>query len=479
MCRRARERSHYDPPHQRAHGRKGARLGGARRAPLPADRELRADRGPAHRRAGRPGRQHRLVLPRALRRAQPLRVGARRRHRRQLPHRTRHPVLEQAAVPAGYGDPADPLLQPHGCGRGHRLHARQPRSLRHRAARQRGARIGRVPHGVQAGLRLRALVAPRDGGRPAPRAVHLGGRAQHRAGLEPRPQHRGPRRHRALPPRAGRGRVVRAPALRLRSALGGRHGAGDPGRDARLLAQLALALQLRRALARDGAALGDHAQALHVPAHRRDGRGAHVQPARGLRRRPQLGLPLRLAARLGLHRLRLPAARLLRGGPAVRRLARGALPGDRPGRPRAADRLRHRRRPRPHRAGAAPPRGLPRLEAGADRQRGLRPAAAGRLRRADGRGVPFQQAGADQLGAVEQPAPPARLAGRQLAAAGRGHLGGARRPPALRLLTADVLGGVRARDAHAGPAWPAGQHHQVARRAGRDLRGDHGQGVEP
>ena len=43
----------------------------------------------------------------------------------------------------------------------------------------------------------------------------------------------------------------------------------------------------------------------------------------------------RVAARLGVHRLRVPAARVLRGGPELRQLARGALPRGRPRRPRA------------------------------------------------------------------------------------------------------------------------------------------------
>ena len=116
--------------------------------------------------------------------------------------------------------------------------------------------------------------------------------------------------------------------------------------------------------------------------------------------------------------------------------------------------------------------------AGAHRQRRPRPAPARRLRRADGRGVPLQQERADQLGAVAQPAPGARLAGRELAAAGRGHLGGARRAPRLRLLAPHVLGGLRARDAHAGPAGPARRHAQVAHQPRRDLRGDHDPGVE-
>ena len=107
-------------------------------------------------------------------------------------------------------------------------------------------------------------------------------------------------------------------------------------------------------------------------------------------------------------------------------------------------------RHRPHRGELAIWRATA-ARAGADRQRRPRPAPARHLRRADGRRLPVQQVRrADLLRPVDQPAAAARLAGRQLAAARRGHLGGARRPARLRLLAADVLGGLRARAAHAG-----------------------------
>ncbi len=153
---------------------------------------------------------------------------------------------------------------------------------------------------------------------PAHRPLHRRRRARHRARVEPAPLHRRPGRHGALPPRRRPARVVRPAAGRLRPALGGRAGVGVPRRDARVLAPLDGAVQLRRALARDGQPLGHHPEALHLRADGRDGGLAHLQPARGRRRPAQLGLPLRLAARLGLHGLRLPAPRLLRGGPRVR-----------------------------------------------------------------------------------------------------------------------------------------------------------------
>jgi len=54
--------------------------------------------------------------------------------------------------------------------------------------------------------------------------------------------------------------------------------------------------------------------------------------------------------------------------------------------------------------------------------------------------------GRGRPGVLGVPAARRRLRHRQLAAAGRGHLGDARRPPALRLLESDVLGGARPGD---------------------------------
>ena len=448
---------------------------GARRAPLPADRELRADRRPEDGRAGRHGRIDRLVLPPALRRAQPLRGDPRRRHRRLLPRRALDPVLQQAALPAGHRRPCHALLQRQRRRRGHRLHAHGARALRAGSPRRRGARRGRPPHVVPAGLRLRPPGPPPRAAPPRLRALHGLGRLGHRAALEPAHGRRRRRRRGALHPGGRRGGLVRPAAGRLRGALVGRRRRALPGADPRPLAPLGEPHAVRRALARDGPALGHHAQALHLLADRGHGRRAHHEPAGDDRRRAQLGLPLRLAARLGLHRLRLPAPGLLRRGRRLQRLARAALPRDRSLRPAAPDRLRPRRRQRPHRARAGPPLRLPRLAPGAHRQRSPHPAPARRLRRAHGRGLPLEQDRAHQLGALEQPAPAPRLAGRQLAPARRGHLGGARRAARLRLLAADVLGGLRARDAHAVPARAARRHAQVAPAPRRDLRGDHGQ----
>ena len=111
-----------------------------------------------------------------------------------------------------------------------------------------------------------------------------------------------------------------------------------------VLAGLAAPLALQRALARDGASLGAHAQTAHVRAHRRDRGRPHHQPAGRGRRRTQLGLPLHVDARRRLHALRAAPARVHRGGRRVHGLAGAALPPR--GRPRvrpAADHVRRRR----------------------------------------------------------------------------------------------------------------------------------------
>ncbi len=178
---------------------------------------------------------------------------------------------------------------------------------------------------------------------------------------------------------------------------------------------------------------------------RLDRRRADVRSARDDRRRAQLGLPLHLDPRLVVHALRPHAARLHGRGGGVHALDRGALRGARAGR-LAPDHVRHRRPSRAPRGDAAPPRGLHGLASGAHRQRRLRPASARHLRRADGLGLPVRQVRlADLARRLDERRPADRLGVRELAAAGRGHLGGARRAPRVPLLARDVLGGDRPR----------------------------------
>ena len=174
----------------------------------------------------------------------------------------------------------------------------------------------------------------------------------------------GEKRHvRPAPPRS------RGPARTLpRRRRGGR----AVPRHRRLLAALALEVHLHRPLAGDGPPLRPDAQA---PVLRADGghrRGPDLQPARGDRRRAQLGLPLHLDPRRRVHAVRPAAHRLHRGGGPLPGLAEGPLARRRRhwDRPLAAH-VRHRRPGRTHGGDARPPGGLPRLAAGADRQRGV------------------------------------------------------------------------------------------------------------
>ena len=133
--------------------------------------------------------------------------------------------------------------------------------------------------------------------------------------------------------------------------------------------------------------------------------------------------------------------------------------GDRP----VAAHVRHRRPGRTHRGDARPPGGIPRLAAGADRQRGAPAAAVGHLRRADGRRLPPQQVRlARRLRQLGASAAAGGLGVRQLEAGRRGNLGGARRPAALRLLEAHVLGGPGPRPAAGRQAVLAGGPGAVA-----------------
>ena len=124
---------------------------------------------------------------------------------------------------------------------------------------------------------------------------------------------------------------------------------------------------------------------------------------------------------------------------------------------RAADHVRHRRPPRPDRVHARRPLRLRGRAPGADRQRRLRPAPERRLRRGarlDPAAHPAQPAAA--AAAVADRAGAGGVRDARLARARPGHLGGARRAAALRLLQAHVLGRAR----------PRGQARRDPRRPG-------------
>ena len=117
----------------------------------------------------------------------------------------------------------------------------------------------------------------------------------------------------------------------------------------------------------------------------------------------------------------------------------------------AADHVRPRRRAAADRVRGRLAARLRELAAGAHRQRRARPAAARRLRRGDGRAAPgAPRRPRPARGGLGVPARAARASRDGLAAARRGHLGGARRAAALHLLQGDGLG--RASTAASGPS---------------------------
>ena len=182
------------------------------------------------------------------------------------------------------------------------------------------------------------------------------------------------------------------------------------------------------------------------------------------RRRAQLGLPLHVDPRRRLLALRPAAARLHRGGGGVHGLAARALPRDAPGGPG---------RSRSCTGSTAAPSSTEEMLDHLEGYRGSRPvrigngaaraAAARHLRRADRLRLPLQQHGSPiDHDAWMDLTPGHRVDLRELGPGRRGHLGGARRPQALHLLAADVVGGARARDADRARARAPGRPAELA-----------------
>ena len=202
------------------------------------------------------------------------------------------------------------------------------------------------------------------------------------------------------------------------------------------------ATHLRRPVARRGDPQRAGAEAA-VPRPLRGDRGGGDRLApRADRGRAQLGLPLLLGARLGLHAGGPAAPRLPGRGRGVLLVAAPRIAADPPA---PAGALPPRRRRARARANAGAGR-LSGLAAGSDRQRGRRAEPARHLRRpaAD---RPDLRAGRRAARPRDRPA-----AGRDrrprlpdLAPARLRHLGGAQRAPALHALQDDVLGRARPR----------------------------------
>ena len=102
--------------------------------------------------------------------------------------------------------------------------------------------------------------------------------------------------------------------------LGAREDRAAGRRNREVLAFVAAAVLISGPLARDGGPLGSDAQAALLRAERGDRRGRHASLPGANRRNAQLGLPLRVAARLRLLHLRALPARIRRGGGRLQQL---------------------------------------------------------------------------------------------------------------------------------------------------------------
>ena len=342
-------------------------------------------------------------------------------------------------------------------GRGHAAHPAARRRGRRPHARAHGPLPGgqrRGRSGVRAGLRLRAHAGGVVAGRRQPsRRRRDGRRPDDQAADRHGARHRGRTGEGTPQPRAGRAGLLLALLGRgPRLAAEHRRGQRSARRHHALLARMAAPRSPDRSpLARADRALGAGDQGPHVHADRRDGRRAHDVAAGDAGWRAQLGLPLHLDPRLDLHAAgaALPEPGL--GGRRVHAVRRRPRAERRRGAP---DHVRDRRAPRPDRVHARRALRVRRSPPGADRQRRLRPAPERRLRggaRLDP--APYAPQPAHAAAAVADRPEPGGVRHTGVAAARPGHLGGPRRPPALRVVEADVLGRAR-------PCRQAGSHRR-------------------
>ena len=390
-------------------------------------------------RAGRPQRPARRARPLVgrARRIRAQRAGIRRQH-----GGASHPALQFERF-RRRGDRLLPAL------RALRPHVPPADAGAPRAPARRNAAHLRAP---AAFVRLRGIRAC-DDARQQPHPLRErgpGAAAHHRRAGELRA------RGDAVPARVGH--QLRARRRRVALRRHGCHGPRFPGGDRRPLAALVAAARHPRRVAGRRDPRGHHAEAVPVRGDRRDRRGDDHQHSRGAIERPQLGLPLLLAAR-----------RVLRGARAelpVRRRHDGALPAlprqhRRPGDRRApAARLRDRARAAARRTRGAGACRLSRHGPGARRQPGLRapPARCLRQRRAGDRAIVLRPAAAARRDRAGLPAPRARRrAGLARARDARcGHVGVAHARAHPHVLRADVLGGLRPPRAHRRAPRPAG-----------------------
>ena len=355
------------------------------------DRGLRRARRHGDRRPRQPRRLHRLALPAPLRLARLLRRPARHPRERPLAHRAGGARRARPAATSTTRSCSRPStrpttgavrvtdLMPLGDGRADLI--RRVEGVRgHRPDAPRVGRAVRLRHGSG------PWVSRAPGHEQRHRGHHRGRRPRHaRAARHPAPQRRG------RAPRATSSTCRRARSYTFSTTWFPSYKAIPPPLD--VDARIDETIAPRNAWAGRCDYTGPYREQvlrslltlrLHDPlAHRRHRRRPHDQPARGLRRRAQLGLPLLLAARRLAHARGAARLRLRRGDTAVAQLA-AARRRRRPGGP--ADHVPRRRRPRPARARTCDHLpGYAGSPAGAHRQRRGRPAPDRRARRGDDR----------------------------------------------------------------------------------------------
>ena len=237
---------------------------------------------------------------------------------------------------------------------------------------------------------------------------------------------------------------------------------------AALLAALGCAALLRGSVARRRDPQCAGAQAALLRSLRSDRGSSKRVSARGDRRRAQLGLPLLLGARLGLHARCPPAVGLPARGRGVLLVAAARIPAHAAAPAGALPPRRRRARTRAHARAAR----LSRIAARPRRQRGRPADPAGHLRRPAADRLHLHRG---RRAAGPRDRPPTRRHRRSrlphLAPAGLRHLGGAKPARALHPLQDDVLGGARPRTSpvRRGPR-PVTARIDVAARDARDPR---------
>ena len=409
----------------------------------------------------RPQRLDRLVVraPDRLRRG--VRRAARRARARPVEHRARAARSRRPA--ASYA--GDSLIlettfeTPGGVGEGDRLHVARASSTRRSSASSRACRARSTMH--------LELIARFDYGSIAPWAQSTGDGLTLVAGSDALRFHSPVPLQDERPHDRGRLHGQGRPAARVlaRLVLGARGPAAParrrrrPARHRGVLVRVDRPVHLPGRVARRRRALAHHGQGAAVRADGRGVRGRHHVVARAARRRPQLGLPLLVAARLVAHAPGPGAERLPRGGLGVAALAPAR--GRRQPR-RLPDHVRRRRGAAAHRGRARLAARVRELEAGPHRQRGERAVPARRLRR-DRRRRAHRGRGRARGRRARPGAPPAeRRAARRddgapragLAAPRRRHLGDPRSAATLHAVEGDGVGRVRPRRADVRAAGP-------------------------